>query len=89
MLDGVLVMRSCITKKADATAANEILRVSMSRSRSLLTVTKVEREMMVNIFRDASLSLDFCVSSCHSNGIMENNGTGFLHMAKNPSGRNR
>ena len=26
------------------------------------------------------------MSSCHSNGVMRNNGTDFLHMAKNPSG---
>jgi hypothetical protein len=45
--------------------------------------------MMVNMFRDASLSLDSGVSSRHSNGVMRINGTGFLHMAKNPLGPNR
>ncbi|KIM81240.1 hypothetical protein PILCRDRAFT_821695 [Piloderma croceum F 1598] len=40
--------------------------------------------MMVNIFRDASLSLDSCGSSCQSKGVTENDGTGFLHMAKKP-----
>jgi hypothetical protein len=42
---GVPVICSCITKKAGATTARSYdLGVSMSRSRSLLTVTKVERE---------------------------------------------
>ena len=43
--------------------------------------------MIVNMFQDASLSQDSSVSSCHSNGVMRNNGTGFLHMAKNPRAR--